>query len=1112
MVVPGSESLGGGSTGGTGGRPGSPHPPRSPPPPRRRSKSHHDVLAPLAEGHTAEQSLLRAIPASQAWGVAFDAILRDDALTLAAALDVLPTQGLRISVGAPLSREGPELSPRGGAGGAGDGGMVRRTRSAHGWSPGAAAGGDGGRRVKSQDLGRAVRSARHSEEEEEEEAEEEEEEAGAALEGGAATAGGGKARGAARRSDRQAALARVARGVAGPGMSTSSDDAGLRRRAESTSSSSSDGSSGSAGSGTGSEGGGEEGRADGGTGSGGDRAGDGPAAADEAPPDAGAPSPPDTTAAALSAALGAKADARLGVGLLLCCGAAGSAACARELLLRGASPDGAGEAAACFPLPLALAAGPRVAAQQAVGRGGTGAQVRQAHRRAASLRRVLAAAHTTPLGAAAAAGDDRIVSLLVEHGADPTATPRPCATGPAGPPRPGDAPALGPAAVRPYPWAARAGPDTATAAPAPVSAIHAAVAALCPPAVLRRLLEPLPFELVAASASRVSYAARPVLAASGILGLAVRSCAPAGVLVLPAEGGAAPARPPPRKRAGRRGRAPRAPPPRVVPCPVLRELSVVRCLLTQGAVPSLTASSGVLDACDIARGDVLSLLLAHPVWAPPPVPTARGLSASPTRPPRPSWPVQAPSPAPLLAPAPAPAGGLTQATKQPGSPDAADAAGGAAARSPDGSPSPAGPYGAMSGPGTGGTWAGAGAGIAARGARAAASPLSRSASGSALAATTSDPDAPWRPSTPGAERGPSQSGPGTGLPGADADEEVLRLEGAWRERKEVLGHLLVRAGRAAEARAALRAAGLSPSEADARTDAAAARSLEVLVAEAGADPHRAVRVHSHVTTGACRCGGGDGGESAGDPAADGGVPMPPAAVAEAERRHALVAVLSRLSETTAAGPRRRGGLGQLAVEEATRGTDGAAAAVSAEGDAAPAPPSRTTPPPPSPQPPSRPGGPRARQSVDAGARRPGATPQSCPHLPAPPGPRPVQPDRVAGWLLKRGQPNWLGLRRWRRRWFVLEGGTLRYYPCPEDAAARAPTRDVFIVLAAHELRRGAEPGSRQRAGAPGAGTRLTLLPAAAGLARVWELAGESTRVAESWVAALGDHGAWPAAA
>jgi hypothetical protein len=300
-----------------------------------------------------------------------------------------------------------------------------------------------------------------------------------------------------------------------------------------------------------------------------------------------------------------------------------------------------------------------------------------------------------------------------------------------------------------------------------------------------------------------------------------------------------------------------------------------------------------------------------------------------------------------------------------------------------------------------------------------------------------------------------------------------------------LGALFGRACHASCARVAVRALGLGKHECTARVDAAAAVVLKVLVLEGGADPQHAVAPatvealwpsldslghaedpmwleHDHgelepvvPMEGRGSCSAEESFEM---------LPMAPAAIAEAEGMPVLASVLSLLGATSP-------GSSKPGSEVAQCPAVGGGASGSATG-------------------------PRVRRSIHAETEAKAE--------PLPSGIRwgALTAPSCAGWLLKRGQTNWLGMRRWQRRWFVLDGGILRYYRTPHDAETRRayPLRSTFVVLAAHGVLAGEGEGSRRS-------LSIMLVPSSSACTRTWELAGESRHVVELWVNALLSHGA-----
>lgn len=119
-----------------------------------------------------------------------------------------------------------------------------------------------------------------------------------------------------------------------------------------------------------------------------------------------------------------------------------------------------------------------------------------------------------------------------------------------------------------------------------------------------------------------------------------------------------------------------------------------------------------------------------------------------------------------------------------------------------------------------------------------------------------------------------------------------------------------------------------------------------------------------------------------------------------------------------------------------------------------------------------------------------ATPSSRTALPPPPAVH-------TGWLVKEGGArNILGRRSWKRRWFVLDRGSLQYFETEAAwSAGRLPIHDATIPVAGFRLvEAGAEAGE-------GADFALVPRDGAAG-ARTWRFRGETSADVTTWLRVL----------
>lgn len=103
-----------------------------------------------------------------------------------------------------------------------------------------------------------------------------------------------------------------------------------------------------------------------------------------------------------------------------------------------------------------------------------------------------------------------------------------------------------------------------------------------------------------------------------------------------------------------------------------------------------------------------------------------------------------------------------------------------------------------------------------------------------------------------------------------------------------------------------------------------------------------------------------------------------------------------------------------------------------------------------------------------------------------------------GWLIKEGGArNILGRRTWKRRWFVLDRGSLQYFETEAAwSAGRLPIHDATIRVASFRLvEAGAEVGE-------GADFALVPRDAAASGARTWRFRGETSTEVTTWLRVL----------
>lgn len=104
----------------------------------------------------------------------------------------------------------------------------------------------------------------------------------------------------------------------------------------------------------------------------------------------------------------------------------------------------------------------------------------------------------------------------------------------------------------------------------------------------------------------------------------------------------------------------------------------------------------------------------------------------------------------------------------------------------------------------------------------------------------------------------------------------------------------------------------------------------------------------------------------------------------------------------------------------------------------------------------------------------------------------------SGYLVKEGGArNFLGRRTWKRRWFVLDRGSMQYFETEAAwAAGRLPIHDDAIVMSEFTV----VPAGA----AAGEGADFALVPkdAAVAAARTWRFRGESSADVATWLRLL----------